>query len=669
MSALSSNSHHHAVKNRPKQRTTWLVRVSVLCIVVCALWFVWSVLACVFFAWSARDARQQISSVQRAFIQKDFAQAEQHLALAQKDFQHMDQAWNAIRPWRYVWWVGPRLDALRTVEQTGSLAVNAGYTMLQVVNELSQAAQLLNQGQGLIGSVQVPANGSLQQLSSDERRVFLQRLSDALPAMQQAELLLQQAVNTWQQGPRDPAFAATIQPWMMRLQDAERVLHQAIPLLQTFVPMAGYPHPKTYLVVLQNSDELRPTGGFIGMVGLVGLDAGRLVSWQFQDVYSLDEAAKGSIHDLPPVPLQRELQLQTWFLRDSNWSPDFPQTAERLLDIYQRERVAAHQPVQPIDGVIALEPGLFQQLLSLTGPLTVDGETFSANTFFSQLQYDVEVKFRAQGQSMAARKDIVRDVGQVLLQRLMEMPFGRWTDMLAMCTQALDHKDVLLYDRDPQLLAALDAKAWTDRIANPAQDYLWVVDTNVDAYKTDGVMNKQMIYQLDASDPNHPLATLRLHYQNTQQTADWRYTTYRDYVRVFVPEGSQLVSVQGAMISDREHPTPTSPTIDVGHDLGKTVFGTFWKIEPGQSRDLVFTYRLPWVLSPVVQLQQGSRTPYQLMVQKQPGSRMRLTLDISFATKIVSALPSEMPSEWGDRFYRTSTDVSTDKPFTMEIAP
>ena len=181
---------------------------------------------------------------------------------------------------------------------------------------------------------------------------------------------------------------------MQRLRTYETALRQGATLLETMIPLVGLSQPKTYLVVLQNADELRPAGGFMGTIGLVTVDGGEIRQSIFQDVYALDEAVQDVWHDPPPEILARQLGVSAWFLRDSNWSPDFSVTAQRLMDVYLRERAIAHPSTTlSLDGVIALQPKLFERLLGMTGPLMVDGKSFHAENFFDQLEYDVEMGF------------------------------------------------------------------------------------------------------------------------------------------------------------------------------------------------------------------------------------------------------------------------------------
>jgi hypothetical protein len=172
-------------------------------------------------------------------------------------------------------------------------------------------------------------------------------------------------------------------------------------------------------------------------------------------------------------------------------------------------------------------------------------------------------------------------------------------------------------------------------------------------------MDKRIEYKVDAKNPAAPIATVRLIYTNTNRAITWRYTRYRDYVRIYVPEGSELISSEGAMAKDLNQTGGRiiPGQVDVMKDLGKTVFGAFWSIEPGQTRELTFTYRLPARVSdPLI-----SKGEYQLLLQKQPGSHHRLTLDLLLGKKLVAASPPEAPADFGDDRYRATFDLSTDR--------
>lgn len=585
---------------------------------------------------SALSLRGNLKTAERKALDRDFSAAADALGRAEGDLSGVRAGLQSLGAWRSAPWIGSRISALEQAEQAGSSALSGFRELLSVAASVQEA---LDSAAALSG-VSVDANRSYRDLSKQEKRAAIQRLYEALPQLRLGREKIAIAAQAWERVPQNELLGpirSAIAPLANRLPELDTSLGQALDLLEWAVPLAGYPEPKNYLVVLQNADELRATGGFIGNVGMLKVDAGDIASVEFEDVYTVDNPVASTWRDIPPDPIRRYLGVPAWYLRDSNWNPDFPSAAARLADVYIREMKQGRNIDVSIDGVIALQPEFFRQLLILTGPLYVEDKEFNAQNFFDVLQYDVNIGFGLEGIPIPQRKEIVQKLGDVLINKLFDIPADRWPTLLNIVTTSLKRSDILISVRDKPTQDILDRRGWNGRTIGTDDDYLWVIDSNLGALKTDGVMDKEVIYSVDATDPANPVATVRLRYKNNTQRIDWRYTRYQSYTRIYVPEGSQLISSQGA----------ASP--DVYRELGKTVFAAYWVIQPGRTGELVFRYRLP--SSVAARLQAG---PYRFTAQKQPGARRKLTLDLSFGKNVVRAVPGEDENEFGDARYRYS---------------
>ena len=97
-------------------------------------------------------------------------------------------------------------------------------------------------------------------------------------------------------------------------------------------------------------------------------------------------------------------------------------------------------------------------------------------------------------------------------------------------------------------------------------------------------------------------------------------TKYKIYTRIYVPQGSQLIET-GGMVDDE---------VIIQNELGKTAWGAFIAIEPGEINNLYFAYKLPDSLHKVVKAGQ-----YELYIQKQSGNDIReLIVDLQFINKV-----------------------------------
>ena len=603
---------------------------------------------------------------QADLLSKDFTGAQAAVADTETNLAQVTAAMALFGVWRDLPYLQTQFKLLDDTIAAATTAVKGVKDVIDVVASVQQAMDVAGSAQGL--STGIAPNRSFRDLTPEEKRVVLARFAELVPQLHQAREKFKIAGDAWTRIPQGELYAPIrdqLAPFTRALPKLQVQIDEAVSLLDVFLPMAGYPTAKNYLIVLQNADEMRPTGGFLGNVGTVNVDAADVRSLAFQDVYAIDNPVSSVWKEVPPGPIKSNLDVPAWFFRDSNWSPDFPQSAVRMMDFYDRELTMASATHTTPDGLIAFEPGFFTDLLTLTGPITIDGKEFNADNFFTELEYDVEIGFLNQGKPVAQRKEVVAKLGDAIIQKLMDRPASKWGDLLDLFINALDRKNILIYMNDPAEQALLDMHAWSGRTRPTVQDYLWVVDANLAALKTDGVMDKEIRYKVDMTDPAGPLATATLHYKNTNHQITWRYSRYRDYVRVYVPEGSELVTSTGAMLNDitqTGHRVVPGKT-DIGHDLGKTVFGAFWAVEPGETRDLTFTYRLP----PSVAATFANDKEYQLLVQKQPGTHARLTLDLSFGKNLVSAVPPETPKEYGDQNYRTTATLENDRTFLIRL--
>jgi len=618
-------------------------------------------------------ARLAKRSLQVAYVQMgglDFKGAESSLQVTRTELLAARSLWQWVGTFRAIPWVGTHIRSIDHLFEAGSIGLDSASEMLRAALHVQAAFDAVSHAPDI--ALGVAEHRSFHDLSREEKRTVLVGIDQALPAIRAAREKALIALEAWDRIPQDRLFPPLrtalipITKALATFRDRSQVM---VDLAGLVLPMMGYPQPKTYIVLLQNADEMRPTGGFIGAVGVMRFDGGELTDQAFQDVYTFDRSASSTLLGSAPEPLKRELGVDAWYLRDSNWSPDAPQTAERISRLFQDQGWLAASVssthVDLADGVIFLEPGVFASLLRFTGPITVYGTTFSADGFFEQLQYAVEVGFVKQGIPVEERKKIMVTLGNAIVARLADEPARRWMDLFDLGLDAFVHRDVMVVMRDPSLGRAFDVRGWSGRARTADQDELWVVDANLAALKTDGVMSKEVHYSVDASDPVGLVATVRLNYTNTNRAITWKYTRYRDYVRVFVPEGSELISSEGAMAKDlnQGQGRVLPGQVDVMKDLGKTVFGAFWSIEPGETRSLSFTYRLP----PRVRTPLLEKGMYTILVQKQPGSKQRLTLELRLGKKIKEAMPSEAAQEYGDDRYRATMDVDTDKMIQIKV--
>ncbi|PIP33348.1 hypothetical protein COX22_04830 [Candidatus Falkowbacteria bacterium CG23_combo_of_CG06-09_8_20_14_all_49_15] len=478
------------------------------------------------------------------------------------------------------------------------------------------------------------------QLSREERTKILVYLSESGRELGQLSLTLKQAgdnlaalrINRW------------LRPWQDKISFFAGQLKESSATLETFAPLSqalpwllGYPNESNYLFVLQNQDELRPTGGFIGTFGLLRLVAGDLADISTHDIYHLDMPIKDEVKNSPPAPLAKYLNLEQWFLRDANWSPDWPTSARLIESFYQEEirllkKVRAKEKTKDplidqspavFSGVIGLTPKVITDLLSVIGPVAVGGQIYDQDNFTKLLEYQVEKGYVSLGLPAWERKEVIGDITRALKVEFFNLPPEKWAVAVNSIFQNIQQKNILIHVNNPDIQKLLAGSDLSGEIKKTAGDYLAVVDANLAALKTDAVVTRYLHYQLEEN-PNGLFAEVVANYAH-HGDFDWRTTRYRTLTRVYVPAGSELISATGQ----------TDGEVAASTELDKTVFSAFLSIEPGAVGVLRLKYKLPDRLAAAVKAGH-----YDFLVQKQPGvTGQEIDLVMNFLRPIKTGEP------------------------------
>src|SRR5512135_1671816 len=161
-----------------------------------------------------------------------------------------------------------------------------------------------------------------------------------------------------------------------------------------------------------------------------------------------------------------------------------------------------------------MTPTVISKLLALTGPIAIDGSTFTSDNVTDELEYQVEKAFAVSGTPEAQRKDVVGKLGQELLRRLLGTQLSDLPKLASIAQSAIDEKHLMTSFDDPSLQAFADARAWTGRFRTAPGDQLAVVDANLASLKTDAVVGKSIAYSL-RPDGNSWIARAAITYKNT----------------------------------------------------------------------------------------------------------------------------------------------------------
>ncbi|HOZ53140.1 MAG TPA: DUF4012 domain-containing protein [bacterium] len=476
--------------------------------------------------------------------------------------------------------------------------------------------------------------GNFLEFTEDEKFRILKKLYESYPEMQgiKANIDLSLIYLDKVKGNRLlSSYSNQIENLEIRLKETSVIMEKIVSLSAIVPVLTGYPESASYLIVLQNNNELRPTGGFIGTYGILEIKLGDIVKLETHDIYHLDMPASlnKSFQVSPPEPIAKYLGVNQWFMRDSNWSPDWPTSAKKILWFYEQEMLAAGKGNEIIDfsGVIAVTPRIITDLLYIVGPIEIDGQVYDKDNFMDVLQYEVEMAFREEGVSEWDRKLVIGSILKELKVKLFNLSSNRWVELLDLFNKNIQEKNALVYLDDEYSRKISTNLGWDGEIKKSSQDYLMTIDANLAAYKTDRVMEKNIKYTLNEEANGKFKAIVKIEYKNNG-FFDWQTTRYRTFTRVYVPLDSALLNSSGLSVS----PAISDKDIEIANP--KTYFGGFILIEPGKQGTLTFEYYLPEKISQEIK----ANNIYSLLLQKQPGNNInKFEAEFNFINPIKSA--------------------------------
>lgn len=452
-----------------------------------------------------------------------------------------------------------------------------------------------------------------------------------------------------------------------RLEQSTTAVREFAALADFLSVAAGKNMSRRYLVIFQNQTELRPTGGFMGSLADVTVDRGEMRKLIVPSGGTYDLKGQLLANVISPKPLQ--LINPRWQFQDANWSPDFPTAAKKIQWFWSK----AGQPT--VDGVIAINASVVERLLDVTGPIEMPtyGKVIDRNNFFIETQKAVELEYDREANTP---KKFVGDLAAVMFERLKHLEKDQMIAIVGILSESLATKDVQVAMTNPEEEEIVERFGWNGRIKPTTGDSLAVIEANVAGQKTDGVVDEQVQHTATVQNDGSIIDTVTI--QRTHRGAKgelFRGVRNVSYIRLFVPEGSRLleasgfeapadalfkvpddVSVPDHEILASERVVQSVGGVVVGSDVGRTVFGGWAQVDPGETQVLTYRYRLPWTVQDLAaQIRPATeprdvnaRSAYSLLLTSQSGKRNR-TIQSSLV----------IPPTWEMMWSRGATSTST----------
>ncbi len=437
------------------------------------------------------------------------------------------------------------------------------------------------------------------------------------------------------------------------LSSLKSQLEQSRNMLEIIPSALGAGESKTYLVLFQNDAELRPTGGFIGSVGFISLSSGSFSNFEVYDVYSLDGQLKGHVE--PPPALKSYLGEAGWYLRDSNWDPDFPTSARRAQWFVDKEIN------RQVDGVIAVNLALAKRILEVTGPVSLPdfGEKVSSENLFDRAVYQSEATFFP---GSSNKKDFLGSLAKVLFAELKSSNFSKQFQFANVLLNSIKEKNLQVFLPQAQTEVrkiGLDGSLNQSDCAQETciEDPLFLVDTNVGVNKVNNFLKREITHSININ-KNEISHDVKIKFTNESKSDSWPAGRYKNYFRIYL---SPLAKVQSLAAIDKAGGATEIKNYETSLEHYRKAIATLVEVPVGESRLIDVKYSITASPAP--------GTTYYLRHQKQSGTKDDLSLEVNsqIPIRLLKTSSSDQPALTPQLPLKYNTPLSQDEILQLQF--
>jgi len=364
--------------------------------------------------------------------------------------------------------------------------------------------------------------------------------------------------------------------------------------------VSGFVGDKTYLIIMQDNDEIRSTGGLMAVLGLVTLHNGNIASTEFHYVTTFTSPGNYSslwnaIVQLDgPESFTKFFGVNAALLSDSNVQYDFASFAPKMQsDFYN---VTGNR----VDGIIALDLTAVEAVMNVTGPITMSGEVITSRNVVDRLHY---YSGTAQGDKTSL-STFTSTLMLDLVRQLRDSSIPQKLTLLRTVRTLEAEKHVLIYPSEGFLFRNAGGERETR-----SGDFISTADITLGTAKADFGVNRTIDYHVELLADGSAVSTLTLTYAND---CWWDYDVFST---TLVPPGAELVAANNASHALK------GPQVTSG--AGFTAFSSRILVSANTIGSVTYVYKIPSIVRG-----SGIAHHYDLAVQKQAGI-VRYALNVS----------------------------------------
>lgn len=302
------------------------------------------------------------------------------------------------------------------------------------------------------------------------------------------------------------------------------------------------------LVVFQNSDEIRATGGFMGSYAIVDIQDGKIVEIVIEDIYDADGQFEGYV-EAPKGVKEYLSSNQGLRLPNANWSPDFPSSSEQILQFF------ALGNRKNITTLIAVNLDYAKILLNIMGDVTLS----DYNTIINSENINEVLRSRRSAFFPGSRqkKHLLSQLVTQLEIKFSDLDTDKKVELLKKTHQQIVLNNIQLYsvvDKVDHVFSKYNLRQEIEY--QPDAEYLYLIESNVGINKANKEVFREVSINLKENIASIAVKFINNNYPPTEsiltelieqeEVNDSDHLGYINYQRILVRPDWSLKSISYA---------------------------------------------------------------------------------------------------------------------------
>ena len=543
-----------------------------------------------FCLWQASRAGNRVRSAlvaaENSLQAHDVAATRKHLADASSALDAMDSNLSRLGPIRTVGKVTPIVRVqLRGVEAF----VGAGRELTSSASRLTDA---------LDGLLHPSVPDASLETTLEPMRNLDKTLADGLVSLDKATDKMNTLRGYRLLGPLDGARRDLDR----RLAEGHQKAIDAKNGVDALLDFVGGNGPRRYLVLAQNPDELRPTGGFIGSYGVLTADGAKVHMERFDGIEDWYHAHPGVFvpTDQAATPFRLSDTSPNQNLSNVNASVDWPTDAKLAQDLWARGGEA------PVNGVLLITPDMLARVLKVLGPVQVPdyNETVTSSNLLERLDFHTHVEGYIYGAQPGGRKEFLSALAEPVMKAVLHAGSEKWVDLGQEFAASGDAREWMAWSELGNVQSVIEHQGWDGGLPLVRGDFFYNGEFEYSAKNGRGLQRTfDHVVQVNPDGSGTVATTMTLKNPLPSNLTGGANPEANMYTVMYGPVGAELDSSADEPDIDRDDPVSNHPGVGYSVDaqpLGSATVKVVWRVPDLLTRgpDGKWRFELHWLHVP-----------------------------------------------------------------------